>query len=325
MVRAYLELLDTWDPDRREHLISVYLTTRSDPGESALHLDHQPSHQFVIRKPNNSPSSFKENAQFGARGNFLCTFEQTNTIMEATTSLNTNTDVSIEGRIDKLSESLLQAIYIHNQPFVPSDESPSIHVKKKIGQSLFEALCRPGSLAANLFSEYPHPKNLSFTLVTTSPLLNAIGWEFAYRKYKENGYNTGYFVVQRHVFSRGLVPKDQLPPSSNGCPMNILVIPSKPLNENDNITVHQEWRALSDLFASLDCSLTVRRVVPPTFNMTDDRLERDEPNIVLFSGHGVFSYGGDDRPEYLNIILAVPNSHSKRITVIPTRNSPMKF
>jgi len=260
-VRAYLELEDKWCPERREHAVSVYLTTRSNSNKD-LDFNHQFSHSFVFRLRSTSSTTDGHSAQ------------------------------TIIG--DDFSEHLHRAIFIPGTEFIPTEIANKSHETtkylKKIGGSLFEALFQPDSITISLFDKVSNYEDLAFTLVTNSPLIDSIGWEYAYRR--GNHQRKGYFLVQKHIFSRGLYPSDKPPfPGKGSLHINILAIPSKPITtkDDDGITVDAEWRTMSSMFKKYKCELTLQRVVPPKFASVTTWLGRSQYQIVLFSGHGIFA------------------------------------
>src|SRR5262249_45174711 len=126
MVRAYLDLHDTWDADKNEYKVSVYLTTQSETREISPpknQFSNRFSHNFVIRKPRRESSNTEQ--------------------------------------LDDHSENLLRSIYVRGQTFIPTPVVRHIPYIKNIGRSLFEALCPPESIVANLFDEFPDPMDLS--------------------------------------------------------------------------------------------------------------------------------------------------------------------
>jgi CHAT domain-containing protein len=146
------------------------------------------------------------------------------------------------------------------------------------GRNLFEQTF-PDDPIKTLLTELPTRERL--LLIADDQEIAQIPWE--YLRDPNNKLLASRLTLVRSVSSPH--PTSAYKPSG---PLEIIAIPSSPIDEVIHLNVEQEWRHLVKVVTSLSPSkaLTLKRLRPPTRSTLSSSLSRQGSSIVHFMGHG---------------------------------------
>ena len=145
------------------------------------------------------------------------------------------------------------------------------------GRELFDKTFRDEqihTMLANL------PTNERLLLVADDPLIAAIPWE--YLRDQNNK-----LLASRLNFVRAIPEAQRRESFSFAGPLEIIAIPSSPVDEPRVLNVEREWKNLVEAVstATPPKSLTLKRVRPPTRSQLERSLGRQCTSIIHFMGH----------------------------------------
>jgi pentatricopeptide repeat protein len=144
------------------------------------------------------------------------------------------------------------------------------------GRDLFEHTFSAETIKT-LLAEMPTRERL--LLIADDPLVAQIPWE--YLRDHNNKLLASRLTLVRSVSA----PR---PTSTPTGPLEIIAIPSSPIDETVHLNVEQEWRHLVKIVTSQKPSkaLTLKRLRPPTRSTLSSSLNPQGTSIVHFMGHG---------------------------------------
>jgi tetratricopeptide (TPR) repeat protein len=164
-------------------------------------------------------------------------------------------------------------------PEGPSGLPPQLEDSIAYGKALYQALFPANSPARRAFDAKPN----RILLVTVDNDIDAIPWEYAHGA---NG-----FLVAKCPFTRGL-PRDQrMDPPSLDIGLQIVAIPSDPLDKRLNpLNIEGEWISLQEIIREVPDAVNLERAYPPTIKRVRRLVANRRHRVVHFMGHG----GQDD-------------------------------